>query len=133
MIPQSYRIAYAALDAVWQRYPTDSLAILLGGMAILRSDETSMDPACLYDWEQITLKAGNTNQLELILNYLELDASRFRNVPDDLRHLIDALRTEGNQERKLVESVIATWHERPESWPLYAKLTRQQPQSEEPK
>jgi hypothetical protein len=133
MIPESYRIAYAALDAVWQRYPTDSLAILLGGMAILESDETSMNPACLDDWEQTTLKPGSTNQLELILNYLELDASRFRNVPDDLRHLIDALRTEGSQERKVVESVIATRHERPESWALYAELTRQQPQSEEPR
>jgi hypothetical protein len=104
MIPDSYRVAYAALDALCQQYPTDSLAILLGGMAILRSDETSMNPGCLYDWEQIARKEKGLNQLELILAYLDLDASRYRNVPDDLRHVIDALRTEGSPERKLVDS-----------------------------
>lgn len=131
MIPQTYKIAYAALDAIWNQYPGDSLAILLGGMAILKGTETSMDPGCLYDWEQITVKMEGASQLDLILGYLDLDASRYRDVPSDVQNLIDALHTEGSREREIVDSVLRTWHEKPESWPLYAKLTRKQPPGEE--
>jgi hypothetical protein len=102
-------------------------------MAILDNDQTSMDPGCLDDWKQITVKMEAANQLDLIFGYLNLDASRYRNVPDDVRHLIAALRTEGSRERKIVDSVLATWHENPESFPLYAELTREQPLSEEQK
>ncbi|MGA8099736.1 MAG: hypothetical protein WB810_13865, partial [Candidatus Cybelea sp.] len=129
--PESYKIAFAALDAVWEDNRTDSLAILLGGMAINRNDEVSMDPGALSDWEQITSRAEDASVLDLILAYLDLDASRYRNVPDDLRGLINALRTEGSREREIVDSVIATWQKDPESWPLYAELTWQQPQSDE--
>ena len=131
MVPESYKIAFAALDAVWEDNRTDSLAILLGGMAINRNDEVSMDPGALSDWEQITSRAEDASVLDLILAYLDLDASRYRNVPDDLRGLINALRTEGSREREIVDSVIATWQKDPESWPLYAELTWQQPQSDE--
>lgn len=110
MVRESYKIAYAALDAVWKQMPCDSLAILLGGMAISANDDISMDPGSLYDWEQIIARAKDASQLELILAYLDLDASRYRNVPDDLFRLIVALREEGTPERKLVDSVIATWH-----------------------
>jgi hypothetical protein len=131
MVPESYKIAFAALDAAWKENPADSLAILLGGMAINRNDEVSMDPGALADWEQITSRAKDASVLDLILAYLDLDASRYRNVPDDLRGLINALRTEGSREREIVDSVVATWQKDPESWPLYAELTWQQPQSDE--
>jgi hypothetical protein len=123
MVPDSYKIAFAALDAVWQKYPCESLAILLGGMAINRNDEIPMDSGCEYDWEQVANQSKSSNIVDLILAYLELHASRYEEVPDDLRSLIDALRKEGTPEREVVDDVIATWHLDPKSWPLYAELT----------
>lgn len=117
-------MAFAALDAVWQQNRTESLAILLGGMAIVRTDGDSMNPGCLHDWNKVMAAGEGLDELGLLLAYLDLDARRYRNVPDDLRRLISALRTEGSAERGIVDAVIATWHEDPESWPLYAKLTR---------
>jgi hypothetical protein len=127
MVPDSYKIAFAALDAVWQQYPSESLAILLGGMAINRHDEIPMDAGFGDDWRQIARQTNTESTLELIQAFLDLDASRYRygDVPDDLRCLIDALRNEGSPERIIVDSVIATWHADPESWPLYAELTRE--------
>jgi hypothetical protein len=108
VIPESYKIAYAALDAVWKEIRSDSLAILLGGMAVNANDEIPMDPGRLDDWQQITVQAKDASELDLILAYLDLEAGRYRDVPADLRHLIDALRTEGTPERRRVDSVIAT-------------------------
>lgn len=125
MVPESYKIAYAVLDAVWKSNGSESLAILLGGMAILPSDDVSMDPGSLSDWQKITTASENASQFELILAYLDLDASRYREVPDDLRRLIDALRKPDSQVRKIADSVIGTWRNDPGSWPLYAKLTKQ--------
>ena len=71
-----------------------------------------------------TQEERGVNELDLILAYLDLDASRYRSVPDDLQQVIDALRTEGSPERNLVDSVITSWHENPDSWPLYAELSR---------
>ena len=109
MLPESYKLAYAALDAIWRRTPHYSLAILLGGMAINPNDGGSMDPGSLYDWERIAARAKDASQLELILAYLDLDASRYHNVPDDLRDLIEALRQDGTPKRGIVDSVIASW------------------------
>jgi hypothetical protein len=133
MIPDSYKIAFAALNAVWEERPTDSLAILLGGMAINRNDEVSMDPSALYDWEQVTNRGKGASELDLILAFLDLDLSRYKreHIPDDMRRLVNALRTEGSRERQLVDSVIATWHNDPESWRICAELSPEQPPSEE--
>ncbi len=126
MIPDSYKIAFAALDAIWREHPSESLAIMLGGMAINPNDNVSMDPGVLDDWQHLTAGAAREDVLSLILAYLDLDASRYRkgDVPDDLRHLIDALHQQGTPERGIVDRVIATWHLAPDSWRLYAKLTR---------
>ena len=43
-IPDSYKIAFAALDAVWREHPSEPLAIMLGEMAINPNDNVSMDP-----------------------------------------------------------------------------------------
>lgn len=122
---ESYKIGFAALDAVWEKHPCESLAALLGAMAVNRGDEVPMDSGCLDDWEQVVDRSDSSNTIDLILEYLDLDASRYEVVPDDLRHLIDALGTKGTPEREIVDDVIAKWHLDPQSWPLYAHLTPQ--------
>jgi hypothetical protein len=123
VVPDSYKIAFAALDAVWHKYPCESLAILLGGMAINRCDETPMDSGSEHDWKEVANQTKSSNIVDLILACLELDASRYEDVPDDLRNLIAVLRKRGTLEREMVDDVVATWHLDPESWPLYADLT----------
>jgi hypothetical protein len=62
--------------------PTDSLAILLGGMRPMSEGQDSMDSGALYDWNQIIREDKNSAELDLILAYLDLDASRYKVLPD---------------------------------------------------
>jgi hypothetical protein len=107
MVPESYKISFAALDAIWREYPTESLANLLSGMAINASGEMSMDPGALYDWGHRADQGQNVSAFDLMLAYLERDASLYIEVPSDLRQLIDALRTEATPERQIAEATIA--------------------------
>jgi hypothetical protein len=123
LIPNSYKIAVAALHALWTRNRTDSLAILLGNMVINASDQQSMDAAALHDWKQVEARSTGSNEVELILAYLELDASRYSEPPEDLLQLIDALRKPQSQERNILNSVIDGWDDAPRSRPLDGTLS----------
>jgi hypothetical protein len=114
MLPTSYRIAFSALEAIWDEKPSDALGILSGGMRPMDSADDSMDSGALYDWNKLAAQTLGASELDLILAYLELDASRYRSVPQDLSLLIVALRTEGSREREIVRSVI---RDRNGAWP----------------
>jgi hypothetical protein len=107
MVPESYNLAYAALDAVWEENPSESLSIFLSGMRVNPPDGIPMDPAFLTDWEELTERATSASLLDWIIAYLEHDASLYSEVPSDLQLSIDALRTDGSRERAIVNSVIA--------------------------
>jgi hypothetical protein len=104
--PESYRIAFAALDALYTEVPTDYLAVLLGSMQINKSDDLPMDSGALADWEQAINRAKNQSDLDQLLAYLRLLSSRYDSAPNDLRNIIDALERKGTKERRIVESVI---------------------------
>jgi hypothetical protein len=106
-VPESYSIAYAALDAVWEDHPTESLAIFLGGMRVNPPDGMPTDPAFLPEWKEVTKRTKDASQLEWLIAYLEHDANLYRDVPDDLQSLIDALRTKGTREWSIVDAVIS--------------------------
>jgi hypothetical protein len=111
MIPENYEIAIAALDALWEVSRGDSLGSLLGSMRPMASGDDTMDSAALGDWKRIVNQAKNASEFDLILSYLEHDASLYKEVPDDLQSLIEALRKEGTPERLLVDSVITSWNQ----------------------
>jgi hypothetical protein len=110
MIPESYKVAYEALEAIWKENSSDSLASILSGMQVNESDGVSMDPGALYDWNQIQQQTKQATELDLILAFLELEASRYKNVPDDLHDVINALRANASRERAIADSIIALWN-----------------------
>ena len=110
MVPETYRIAFAALHAVWEERPCESLAVLLGSMRINPNDDISMDPACLEDWQQVLHQANDAAELDLILAYLDFDLSLYKPQPEDMQRLVVALRAEGSRERAIVDSVIENWN-----------------------
>jgi hypothetical protein len=110
MITNSYRIAFAALDALWQRTRSESLGRLLSAMNPTTSGG-SMDPATLNDWNSIVSQSSGQSQLDLIVALLRFDAGLYREVPNDLRQLIEALESGPTPERNIVESVIASWQD----------------------
>lgn len=129
MVPDNYKIAFAALDAIWniRKDETNWLGGFLGGMAVNANDEMPMDSGALDDWQQIETRPTGAIELEPILAFLNLDASRYTeaaDVPRDLRQLIDALHRPDSPERKALDSVIDTWHDDPEAWPIYSALTK---------
>ncbi len=106
MVPDTYKIAIAALDAVWAANQSDDLAVLLGGMAINANDQDSMDPTALRDWKTLETGLPGSAQVELILAYLQLGASRYGGGPNDISKLINALRTPNSPERSILDSII---------------------------
>jgi hypothetical protein len=106
MIPDSFKIAFAALDAVWAERQTEDLAGLLGGMAVKANDQDSMDSAALQDWKTLEARLTDADQVELVLAYLKLNESRYGDFANDISKLIDALRSPDSRERAILDSVI---------------------------
>ena len=112
MVPKDYKIAYEVLDAIWQAHHSESLAILLGSMRINSNDGLPMDRGALADWNQISEKIKSPSILDLVLAYIALEISRYKNptsVPADIQQLFAALRTAGSPEREILDSVVAKW------------------------
>lgn len=130
MVPESYKMALASLDMLWQKDQSESLAIMLGGMSLNPNNDSPMDPGCLDDWQQISAKTERAEPFELMMAFLDLEAIRYKAVPEDLVHLIAALRTEGSPEHKTVESVMASWPEGYDQSALYTRLTKKSSEKE---
>lgn len=106
MIPQSYRTAFAALEALFRDYPTDSLGALVGSMRLNPNDQIPMDAAALEDWNRIVNENPNATPFQLLLAYLEWYLSLYEEVPEDFNKLMGGLRTSGTRQQRIAQDAL---------------------------
>ena len=65
-VHEAYNAMVSFLDIQYKRTGSDELAVLLGGMSLLR-DGTTADDSAWEDWEKAVAKARGGEKLELKL------------------------------------------------------------------